>query len=136
MRSNFLSIKERRDSTALELLKAKQDNFMQGLVAEVRNLQLQEAQYARDALRASRSGPMSRYAFYGSLAGSNPATLSETDVTYQPIRLTIPKPASSDNMVLSDAEQDEVSEASLAQDLNKAIAYLRRLPEGCRLCRS
>lgn len=124
MGSSFLSIKEKRDSNALELLKAKQDSAMQNLIAEVRNLQLQEAQKTQDALRASRSGPLSRYRYYAQLAGATAANLLETDTTYQEIALTIPKPIADGDMVLTDAEQNEVNEAGLAQDQNVKISYV------------
>jgi Tc toxin complex TcA C-terminal TcB-binding domain/Neuraminidase-like domain/Salmonella virulence plasmid 28.1kDa A protein len=130
MGASFLSVKERRDSTALELLKASQDNAIQNLIAEVRNLQLVEAQKTQEALRASRSGPLFRYQYYAQLAGATAATLLETDMTYQEIALTIPKPTADGDMVLTDAEQNEANEAGLAQDQNVKISYVETTAGG------
>jgi len=56
MGDTFLTVKEKRDSEALELMRANQENTMQTLVMDVRNLQLDEANKSLEALRTSRSG--------------------------------------------------------------------------------
>jgi hypothetical protein len=61
MGDKFLSLKEKRDSLALELLRSVHENNMQSLVMEIRKLQVDEANKTIDSLRASRAGPHYRY---------------------------------------------------------------------------
>ena len=131
MMAQFLSVKEKRDSEALQLLRQTQDNAIQTLVMEVRMLQLDEANKSLDALRITRSGPLARYIYYTSLAGAMAAGLAETDTDYSELSLTIPAPTNTGDLVLTDNEQTEMNEAKSAKDMGDAIGALEVLAGIC-----
>jgi hypothetical protein len=131
MMSQFLSVKEKRDAEALQLLKQTQDNVIQTLIMEVRTLQLDEANKSLDALRISRNGPLARYTYYTSLAGATAAGLAETDTDYSELSLNIPPPTNTGDLVLTDNEQQEMNEAKAANDWGEAIGALEVLAGVC-----
>jgi hypothetical protein len=131
MTAQFLALKEKRDSEALQLLHSNQDAAIQALVMKVRTLQLDEANKAVDTLRSSRGGPLSRYAYYTALAGVTPAALAETDTDYKDIPLTIPAPIVDGDLVITSYEKNEIDEASTANDFSKAIGALEVLAGIC-----
>jgi hypothetical protein len=131
MMSQFLSVKEKRDTEALQLLKQMQDNVIQTLIMEVRTLQLNEANKSLDALRISRNGPLARYTYYTSLAGVTAAGLAKTDTDYSELSLNIPPRTNTGDLVLMDNEQQEVNEAKAANDWGEAIGALEVLAGVC-----
>ena len=131
MGNTFLTVKEKRDSEALELMRANQENTMQTLDMGVRNLQLDEANKLLEALRTSRSGPLARYTYYTSLAGATAAALTELNPGYSPTTLAITPPTIEGDMFLSDAERNEVDEAGTARNINAGVGGIETFAAGC-----
>jgi hypothetical protein len=128
--SSFLSIKEKQDTEALQLLRATQDNAIQILIMEVRNTSLTEAGASLDALRTTRRGPMARYKHYTSLAGIPPATITETDTDYIEVAPAIPAPLVGE-LALTQDEQNDMDEARSAKDDNSSAGDKEVFAGGC-----
>ena len=124
----FLCIKEKRDTEALSLLKAKQDTNMQALVLKVRNLQLDEANKALDHLRESRNAPLNKYKHNSSLAGKGyDASLKDTDSSFKEIDLLIQIPSTVGDLALSIEEKLQQEEAMLAKEINSIISPIESI---------
>ncbi|KAL6885786.1 hypothetical protein GGI43DRAFT_418859 [Trichoderma evansii] len=118
----FLTVKEKRDSGAMNFLKAKQDAAMQQVVSRVRELQLEEANKTLEALIESRHGPLSRHQFYASLAGKDGTSLAEDDLDYVEIEVKIPAPVVAGDLVFSVQEKEDMDKSLLAKVTNDMVS--------------
>lgn len=113
--SSFLSIKEKRDAEALQILRAMQESSIQALVMEVRSVQLEEAGLALEALDSSRRALLSHYSFNMQLAGLPSARLVVTDTDFSKVPIAIP-PLVGKEVVMTKDEQNDIKESREAKE--------------------
>ncbi|KAF1961209.1 hypothetical protein CC80DRAFT_463941 [Byssothecium circinans] len=124
MGEKFVTLKEKKDSLSLELLKSTHEHNIQRLIMDVRKLQAEEANKSIDALRVSRNGPHYRYKLFSMLGGLDMPDLVETDSAYAPIPLSPPKPSTDGDMVITATEKNEMDESKAARDRNVEVGTI------------
>ena len=74
--ASLLSVMEKADAEALQLLRARHERVVLELVESVRYGQLQEATKSREGLERSMANAVARYAFYERQLGKQPGEIS------------------------------------------------------------
>ncbi|KAK5203125.1 hypothetical protein LTR96_011047 [Exophiala xenobiotica] len=123
LEATFLSIKEKRDSEALQLLRTGHELSMNKMVMAMKKLQLEEANKTLAALRAGQESPKARFDFYSRLAGVNVPPLGSTSQPFTGVNIDIEPPAAGDTH-LNSTELQEETQAIIAQVWNGEVALL------------
>ncbi|CAG9932011.1 neuraminidase-like domain-containing protein [Candidatus Nitrotoga arctica] len=123
----FLSVKEKGDAEALSQLRARHESSIHKLVLEVKNLQLDEAAKALEALQQSRKGPVYRLQHYLKLIGEDLGRLPDGDADFSEVPDQIEQPVDESGLKLIAYEKEELDKASAAADWQTGIGIVETL---------
>jgi hypothetical protein len=124
LESTFLSIKEKRDGEALQLLRTGHDITMQKMMMELKKTQLEESVKNLIALRASQESSKHRFDFYSRLAGVEVKVLGSGGEPFKPKSIDIDVPSSGSDAHLNLIEIKSESLAAVAQTWTDSAANL------------
>ncbi|MFO0699258.1 MAG: neuraminidase-like domain-containing protein [Nitrospira sp.] len=135
--SALLSAIEKQDAERLTLMRAEHESTLLGLVEEVRQAQLNEAQSAQDSLLVSRKSAVNRFLHYERMLGTTSPLEPKQGETIQ--LLNAPQMATvleKDGTKLLNSEREEFERLSAANDLQVAAgfadvlaSYIRLIPD-------
>jgi hypothetical protein len=123
MGSTLLSIKERKDTEALANLRARQDNVIQSLMIEAKNIAKKEAESSIDALLEIRKAQVTRLEYYLALSGSDDISVPDENKDWEDIAQSIEKPTT-DDLRMTSHEKLEMQKADDAVALNQKATIL------------
>lgn len=108
LESAFLTIKEKRDSEALQLLRSDHEIKMTQMVMDVKKSQLEEAKNGLAVLQAGQLSSVQRFDYYSRLAGVQVQALGSTPgKPFTPVAISINAPSSGDSHINSIESQSE-----------------------------
>ncbi|KAG4263106.1 hypothetical protein FPRO03_10469 [Fusarium proliferatum] len=123
MGEQFLQAKEKKDSEALQILKAKQDTARQRLAISLKCLQREEIERNIELLEMNRSSAAAQLSYYLQLMGEPLDRIpSETD-KWVDIEQAIDAPFT-DDLRMNRLELQEMKGTDLANKLNLAASYI------------
>jgi hypothetical protein len=124
--AGFLTIKEKRDSEALSVLRAHHDTAMQELVMIIKTKQLDDAQKTIDSLRQNRKSPAYRLKHFYKLAGIDLPVPDEGD-EFKEIDDAIETPVADGTLRLSPGEKEEMDKFEASAALQATSSQLELL---------
>jgi hypothetical protein len=123
----FLSAKEKQDTEALALLRAKHESNIQNLLMEVKKQQLDEANKAIDALQESRRAPVYRMQHYLQLIGEDLSKVPGGDADFTELPDQIEPPVDESGLKLIQYEKEEMDKAAEANDKQEDVGRTETL---------
>ncbi|KAF7513140.1 hypothetical protein GJ744_010536 [Endocarpon pusillum] len=123
LEASFLSIKEKRDGEALQILRTKHEITIAQKTLEMKKVQLEEAIATVTTLVASQSSPRYRHTFFSSLTGAEVQPLGGSQ-PFKQFDIKIDSPTTDGDLHLNSTEKQEMDEAREAQQLNKSASQL------------
>ncbi|KAH6881021.1 hypothetical protein B0T10DRAFT_580728 [Thelonectria olida] len=123
LESTFLSVKEKRDSEALQMLRSGHEISVHKQVMEMKKLQVEEATKTLVALRAGQESSKQRFDFFSRLAGVDVEPLGGGD-PFKPTVIEIDVPKSESDMHINQTEKMSEYWASNAQSWTETAANL------------
>jgi hypothetical protein len=123
MGEQFLQIKEKKDSEALQILKAKQDTARQRLSISLKRLQREEIERNIELLEMNRSSAASQLSYYLQLMGEPLNRIPSETEKWVDIEHAIDAPFT-DDLRMNRLELQEMKGTDLANKLNFAASYI------------
>ncbi|RBQ67510.1 hypothetical protein FVER14953_10756 [Fusarium verticillioides] len=123
MGEQFLQIKEKKDSEALQILKAKQDTARQRLSISLKRLQREEIERNIELLEMNRSSAASQLSYYLQLMGEPLNRIPSETEKWVDIEHAIDAPFT-DDLRMNRLELQEMKGTDLANKLNLAASYI------------
>ncbi|KAF5636140.1 toxin subunit [Fusarium sp. NRRL 52700] len=123
MGEQFLQIKEKKDSEALQILKAKQDTARQRLSISLKRLQREEIERNIELLEMNRSSAASQLSYYLQLMGEPLDRIPSETEKWVDIEQAIDAPFT-DDLRMNRLEFQEMKGTDLANKLNLAASYI------------
>ncbi|KAI9766290.1 MAG: hypothetical protein M1839_004995, partial [Geoglossum umbratile] len=121
MGAKFLSVKENKDAQSLSALRARQDNVLQTLSMDVKQMLKREVEKSIEALQEVRKGQVSRLSYYLALSGDQSKQIPGGGEEWEDILQSIEQPTKDDLRMTSNEklEMDKAEEA--AESSSKAM---------------
>ncbi|KPI41866.1 uncharacterized protein AB675_5621 [Cyphellophora attinorum] len=123
LEASLLSIKEKRDGEALQMLRTGHELTMNKMILDMKKLQLEEANKSLVALQVLQQSSKARFDFFSRLAGVEVPSLGSSNLPFTPMTIKIDPPAAGDTH-LNSLELQEQTQAIIAQFWNGEVANL------------
>ncbi|KAF4443775.1 toxin subunit [Fusarium acutatum] len=123
MGEQFLQAKEKKDSEALQILKAKQDTTRQRLSISLKRLQREEIERNIELLEMNRSSAVAQLSYYLQLMGEPLNRIPGETEKWVDIEQAIDAPFT-DDLRMNRLELQEMKGTDLANKLNLAASYI------------
>jgi len=123
----FLSIKEKKDTEALSVLRAQQDSYIQNLYTGIRTSEIDAANRAIDALQQSRTGLVNKMTYYLTLTGDPLSSIPTPDADFTLIANSIDAPITSGRLMLSPGENEDLTKQGQAADIRLGVGIVETL---------
>lgn len=123
----LLSALEKRDGESLSLMRSRHDTYIQSLVMEIRNKQLEEAQNTKESLEENRKAPEYRLSYYSQLLGKIVFPPGENEEFSLLKNVPSVFPDDSGELSLNTYEIEDIDKASEAKDKQKTVGRVETL---------
>ncbi|KAK0718534.1 hypothetical protein B0T26DRAFT_752444 [Lasiosphaeria miniovina] len=124
LESTFLSVKEKRDGEALQLLRVGHEITMNNMVMELKKSLLEEAERSLAALHASQESSKHRFDFYSRLAGMEANALSSGTNPFRVKAIEVDSPNSGSDVHINSLETQSEVLAAVAQSYTESAASI------------
>jgi hypothetical protein len=127
---SLLAAREKQDSEAYAVLRAKHETSSQAMVMEMKKLALEEAQRSLEALEYTRKAPESRMRFFLRSAGEELAAIPGAAAEFQELNEKLQAPIEEGGLKLLPSEKEEMSLNASAASLTMVVNALESLAGG------